>query len=265
MSAEESVVLKTAGAGVALGSAAGRALGGARGVVIGAVVGGVLGGAVGVLKKLFGTEQAAALDVDGAQRVRYLASSFALLGALAKADGRVSEREVLVAEQLMAGMALDSKERAEAVVAFSRGRLPDFSIELTAAELKALLANQPLLKHRFVQALFTMATADGLPKREQAFVLTRIAQALGLHIELGGATPPPPRTAVSGMDPYAVLGVPATASDADVRQAYRRKMSKYHPDKLQGHGVAGDTLKVAEEKVRQVRAAYDQIEKQRGR
>jgi len=264
MSTEESIILKSAGAGVAFGSAAGRAVGGVRGVVVGAVLGGVVGGAFGLLKKLFTAEGAAQLALQGQERVRFVDLSFALMGALAKADGRVSEREVAVAERVMLDWGLDSAERAQAVAAFSSGRQASFSIEVTALELKSLLAREPSLKPRFLQALFPIATADGMPRREHAFVLQRIAQTLGLQVDFGGQVPPP-RTAIDGLDPFKVLGVAANASDDEVRQAYRRKMSKYHPDKLQGHGVAGDTLKVAEERVRQVRAAYDEIEKRRGR
>lgn len=264
MSAEESVILKSASAGAALGSAAGRAVGGVRGVVLGAVLGGVLGGAFGLLKKVFSSETPQRLPLEGSDRARFISSSFALLGALAKADGRVSEREVAAAERIMLDFELDTRERADAVAGFSRGRQAGFSIELAALELKPILLRNAALKQRLVQCLFPIATADGLPGREQVFTLSRIAQALGMHVDFGGSAPPAPRTAIDGMDPYAVLGVSPQAPDDEVRQAYRRKMSKYHPDKLQGHGVTGDTLKVAEERVRQVRAAWDQIGKLRG-
>ena len=51
-------------------------------------------------------------------------------------------------------------------------------------------------------------------------------------------------------DFYAVLGVPRTATDDDIKQAYRRLAMQYHPDKNGGS-------KEAEEKFKEVIEAYD--------
>ena len=54
------------------------------------------------------------------------------------------------------------------------------------------------------------------------------------------------------MDPYQVLGVPPNASDDEVKQAYRKLAKKYHPDANPGD-------KVAEQRMKEINAAYDQI------
>lgn len=53
-------------------------------------------------------------------------------------------------------------------------------------------------------------------------------------------------------DPYSVLGVPKGASEEEVTKAYRKLAKKYHPDLNPGD-------KVAEEKMREINSAYDQI------
>ena len=54
------------------------------------------------------------------------------------------------------------------------------------------------------------------------------------------------------MDPYKVLGLSPNASDDEVKQAYRRLAKKYHPDANPGD-------KVAEQKMKEINAAYDMI------
>jgi DnaJ like chaperone protein len=63
---------------------------------------------------------------------------------------------------------------------------------------------------------------------------------------------------------YEVLGVQSTASDAEVTKAYRRLMNQNHPDKLVARGLPESMMKMAEEKTRQIRAAYEVLREARG-
>ncbi len=62
---------------------------------------------------------------------------------------------------------------------------------------------------------------------------------------------------------YAALDVSSSASDAEVKKAYRKLMSQYHPDKLIGQGVPEDMIKVATEKSQEIQRAYDLIKQSR--
>src|SRR3546814_9207835 len=66
-------------------------------------------------------------------------------------------------------------------------------------------------------------------------------------------------------DAYRVLGVPASASDAEVKKAYRRLMSQNHPDKLAAKGLPESMREMAEQKTREITAAYELVERSRGR
>lgn len=60
-------------------------------------------------------------------------------------------------------------------------------------------------------------------------------------------------------DPYKILGVPPTASDEEVKKAYRELARKYHPDKYAGTDLAD----LASEKMKEVNAAYEEIQRMR--
>ena len=60
-------------------------------------------------------------------------------------------------------------------------------------------------------------------------------------------------------DPYSVLGVSQSASDEEVKKAYRELARKYHPDNYQNNPLAD----LAEEKMKEINEAYDVITKQR--
>ena len=61
------------------------------------------------------------------------------------------------------------------------------------------------------------------------------------------------------MDPYKVLGISPNASDDEVKKAYRELARKYHPDNYVNNPLAD----LAQEKMKEINEAYDQITKQR--
>ena len=64
-------------------------------------------------------------------------------------------------------------------------------------------------------------------------------------------------------DAYKALGVSKESSDQEIKRAYRKLMSQYHPDKLMGQGVPEDMIAVATAQAQEVQIAYDMIKKSR--
>lgn len=60
-------------------------------------------------------------------------------------------------------------------------------------------------------------------------------------------------------DPYKVLGVSNSASDDEIKEKYKELVKKYHPDRYQNNPLSD----LAEEKLREINEAYDEINRQR--
>ena len=85
---------------------------------------------------------------------------------------------------------------------------------------------------------------------------------LGGLFKTNDAAIPPAKSDVV-KDPYQILEVDSQSSDDDIEAAYRRQIAQYHPDKVAG--AAKEIRELAEKRAADINAAYDQIQKIRGK
>ena len=74
----------------------------------------------------------------------------------------------------------------------------------------------------------------------------------------------PPNSRLKLKEAYEILTIPETASDIEVKKAYRRLMNQHHPDKLISKGLPEEMLKLATEKTQAIQGAYEKICTARG-
>lgn len=128
----------------------------------------------------------------------------------------------------------------------------------------------------FIQIQLQTALWSGAFHAAGRQVMARVAASLGisayevvqmealLRMQQSSRQPPEARPTIDKLaQAYDVLGVTREASDAEVTKAYRRLMNQNHPDKLVARGLPESMMKVAEEKTRQVRAAYEVVREAR--
>jgi DnaJ like chaperone protein len=211
----------------------------------------------------------------GLAQAQYLNSTFAVMGALCKADGQVSRNEIQAVEALFARMHLGTEQREQAKAAFTRGKAPDFDLDAEVAAVARACRGQMLLMRMFLQVQLVAVAADGAIHPAEHRMLLRVARGLGLaesEVEqlestlraaaggAAGATASPSRLD----DAYRALGVTRSAADAEVKRAYRRLVSENHPDKLASRGLPESMRELAEQRTREITVAYGLIKEARG-
>ena len=208
----------------------------------------------------------------------FIGPLFGLAGAIAKSDGRVSEQEIAATESLMARMQLSADQRATAIERFTAGKATDFPVHLAIADLKAWSGGRRDLAFLLLDMLLDIVYAEGPLEDAKVAIIRKLCWALGVHERelaalaamrgyayagASGAYEQPRADARGlGRDPYAVLGLTADASDREIKNAYRRLISQHHPDKL--GDVPEELKRRAEERAREINAAYEKIRESRG-
>lgn len=224
----------------------------------------------------------------------FISALFTFAGALSKSDGRVSEPEIAATEALMARLALDPQARRFAIERFNAGKQLDSDVGHAVAALRSWTGGRRDFGFMVLDLLLDVLFAEGALVPAKKRLLLRLCAALniaphevgavaamkgharawaqaggepgwrsspGARAGPGARRPPPPRA--SEMNPYDVLGVERSMPEREVKRAYRKLMSQHHPDKL-GSDVPETVRRRAEERARQINAAWERIQSERG-
>ena len=111
-----------------------------------------------------------------------------------------------------------------------------------------------------VHYLFGIAKADGHVSEVEIQIIQRIANLMGV--------PQSDFESLKNMfyrdtnSDYKVLGIESTATEEEIKKAYRQMAIRYHPDKVAAMG--DEYQKGAQEKFQKIQEAYENIKKQRG-
>src|SRR5690625_2313635 len=196
----------------------------------------------------------------GQVQAQFLDSTFAVMGALCKADNIVTRDEIEAAEAIFKRLELTSEQRQAAIAAFNRGKSPDFDLDLEVAKLAQVCRGRRPLLQMFLQVQLTAIAADGVLHPAEHAMLVRIARGLGFSeadIEqleaLLRASASGPTAEQKLHDAYLALGISAAASDEEVKRTYRRLMNQNHPDKLASKGLPESMREVDGERTRELR------------
>jgi DnaJ like chaperone protein len=268
----------------------GAFLGGVIGLLVTrTVLGTLIGALIGIL-----IEQSGALGSAAAgPRVRHSISisdeffrtTFELMGHVAKSDGRVTEAEIDAARRLMHELQLGAREINIAIACFQAGKSTAYDAELGVERLRDACGQRYDLLRAFMELQLRAALAgNGISPPARA-ILMRVAERLGMsglefaymeaalraraaHAQqqaYGGSPGSRPSAGAGSLAGcYAELEIDADITDQEVTKAYRRQMSRHHPDKLVANGLPESMAQMAKEKTQRIQEAYEGIRAARG-
>lgn len=244
-------------AGKAL-SGSGKWITGGLGWVLGGPIGGILGFVVGSMfdEKPAGGAQQEYQPGQTTTRGGYVVSLLVLVAAVMKADGSVMKSELEYTKQFF--VRSFGPEAASDAIKMLRDLLKqNIPVTDVCAQIRKHMDHPSRLQ--LVHFLFGIANADGQVHTAEHKLIAHMAMHMGISEKDYKSIE---AMFVADTDAaYKILEVAPTATDEELKKAYRRMAVKYHPDKV--HYLGADIQKAAHEKFQKVNEAWETIKKQR--
>lgn len=226
-----------------------------------------------ITSRLDGSAPRTPVPHGGKSQLIFNRGLFATLGRLAKIDGLVTSEEVAFTASVMRKLDLSPRERQEAIDYFELGKDPDTDVMQFVEPLVTSIGRRSVLSQLFLKTLFRLVFVKGDMRLKQKLLLRDVAELFGftppeflkMCASFGG--PSGSRFAFhkqsSGstllINAYRVLQLEPNAEDGEIRRAYLRMMSRYHPDKLVRENLSEEDLRVAHEMSSNIRDAYEAV------
>lgn len=191
--------------------------------------------------------------------VGFTIAIIALGAKMAKADGQVTRDEVSAFRRIFT---IPAGEEANAARVFNLARQDVAGFDAYARKIAAMFENDRETLTNIMEGLFQIALADGDYNALEDEFLAEVARIFqlsdcclrGLRERLVPGHP---------HDPYDVLDVPADAPLDTIRSAWKAAVRENHPDRLQARGIPAEALRLAQERLMAVNAAWDEISRAR--
>ncbi len=187
----------------------------------------------------------------------FIASLLVLVAAIMKADGKVVRSELDFVKKYFV-QAFGSASATEALQMLRDILKQNINVQDVSYQIRQRMDYSSRLQ--LLHFLYGIADADGRIDPVELKLIEQISYHLGISSADSGSIK---NMFIKSTDSaYKILGVDRTATDEEIKKAYRSLAVKYHPDKVNYLGE--DIRKKAKEKFQQINEAYEAIKKERG-
>jgi DnaJ like chaperone protein len=189
---------------------------------------------------------------------RSVAFTIAVIGLgakMAKADGLVRTAEVTTFRQVFQ---IAPEDEPAAARVFNLARQDVAGFDAYARSIAAMFRAEPQVLEDILEGLFHIALADGRYHEGEEEFLRTVAGIFGVSDAAFDAIE---ARHLSGRarDPWQVLGVPRDADLATVRRRWRALVQANHPDKMIARGLPVESVNLANDRLAQINAAWEEI------
>jgi DnaJ like chaperone protein len=223
---------------------------------------GPIGGIVGfVVGSLFDKSQQLQVGSRNQQRYQttqggYVMSLLVLVAAVMKADSKILKSELDYTKQFFV-RSFGVASASEAIKILRDLLNQNIPVTEVCHQIRKNMDHPSRLQ--LVHFLFGIANADGQVHESEHKLIAHIAQHMGISEKDYQSIE---AMFIANTDAaYKILEVEATATDDELKKAYRKMAVKYHPDKV--HYLGEDIQKAAHEKFQKVNEAWETVKKQR--
>jgi len=230
-------------------------IGGGLGFVMGGPIGGLFGFVVGSFFDN-ATVQTTSIDNNVTTPGAFGISLLVLIAAVMKADGKVVKSELDYVKQFFVRQF--GRENAKEALVMLRDLLKqDIPVGDVCSQISRNMDYASRLQ--LMHLLFGVAGADGSFHSSEIKIIEMISANLGIstsdYCSIRNMFIPETDSA------YKILEIEPSATNEELKKAYRKIALKYHPDKVSHLGE--DFRKTADEKFKKVNEAYEKIKKER--
>ena len=246
----------------------GKLIGGATGLALGGPLGAILGIAAGhgVDKASNYSEFSNKKYYKKEEKEEIFASSvIALAAKISKADGIVSEEEIRTFKKLFEF----SKEDEGGISKIFNAAKKDISdFKLVAKQVFEVFQDERSLLLELLNSLFAIAYADGHFHEKEKSMLLEISKIFNINTNefnrINNIHISKNKNEIDKLqNSYEILGVSKNWDFDQIKKRYNELVKEYHPDRLQGMGLPKDFVELANDKLRIINAAYNEIKTRR--
>jgi DnaJ like chaperone protein len=198
-------------------------------------------------------------DPELRRQVAFSVAMIAMSAKMAKADGVVTDSEVHAFREIFH---VPAEEERNVARLYNLARQDVAGFEAYARQMANLCGSggpNCMMLEDILDGLFHIAKSDGLIHEHELAYLRQVSEIFEIeesHFEQILA-----RHAVGGEgDPFRVLGVSPDASRQEVTSKYRQLVAENHPDRLIGRGFPAEFIRIANDRMAAINAAYAAIE-----
>jgi len=235
----------------------GKWIGGGLGWAFGGPIGALLGFFIGSFLDT-ATIRPKWLKVGGStQRGDFMLTFLVLSAAVMKADRVVKKSELEFVKRFLRSN-FSEAETKDALIVLKELLEKDIPLDDVCMQVRRNMSNP--LKLQILHYLFGISAADGIVHKDEITIIEQIAIKIGL-------TQHEYKSVMSMFvqetnSAYEILGIDKSASDDEIKKAYRSMAIKHHPDKVAKMGE--DIENAAKKKFQTINDAYNKIKKERG-